>query len=175
VKPGPFPPIHPPGRGPFSTYQYLLHKGHQDENLPLFNYGGLVSYCKSIDKKNTRKYAPDRVRIPIFAPKRMRIMRRDVFQGIADPTRRAILGRLVKERLNLTTLADDYNISRQSVTKHIRILEGCGLVTIEKQGRDRCVKAKPEKLAEVARWVEQFSSFFAASFDRLDDYLKNME
>jgi len=80
-----------------------------------------------------------------------------------------------KEKLNLTTLADDYNISRQSVTKHIRILEGCGLVTIEKQGRDRCVTAKPEKLVEVSRWVEQFSSFFAASFDRLDDYLKNME
>ena len=122
-----------------------------------------------------KKHASFWVRILIFAPKRVHIMRRDVFQGIADPTRRAILGRLAKEKLNLTTLADDYSISRQSVTKHIRILEGCGLVIIEKQGRDRCVKARPEKLVEVARWVEQFSSFFAASFDRLDDYLKNME
>src|ERR1700748_2529082 len=103
------------------------------------------------------------------------IMRRDVFQGIADPTRRAILGRLAKEKLNFTELASDYNITRQSVTKHIRILEGCGLVIIEKQGRDRCVKATPERLVEVTKWVEQFRSFFTASYDRLDDYLKTME
>ncbi len=111
----------------------------------------------------------------IFAPKRVHIMRRDVFQGIADPTRRAILGRLIKEDLNFTTLADDYKISRQSVTKHIRILEGCGLVIIEKQGRDRCVRAKPAQLIEVAKWIQQFKSFFTASYDRLDDYLKTME
>jgi len=122
-----------------------------------------------------KKYAPIWVRMPIFAPKRVRVMRRDVFQGIADPTRRAILGRLAKEQMNLTTLADHYNISRQSVTKHIRILEGCGLVVLEKQGRDQYVKAKPEKLSEVTKWMEQFSSFFAASYDRLDDYLKTIE
>ena len=102
-------------------------------------------------------------------------MRRDVFQGIADPTRRAILGRLVKEKLNLTNLVEHYDISRQSVTKHIRILEECGLVTIEKQGRERYLKARPEKLTEVAKWVEQYRAFFAESFDRLDEYLKNME
>jgi DNA-binding transcriptional ArsR family regulator len=102
-------------------------------------------------------------------------MRRDVFQGIADPTRRAILGRLIKEKLNLTTLADYYDISRQSVTKHIRILEECGLVSIEKQGRERYLSARPEKLSEVARWIEQYRVFFAGSYDRLDDYLKNME
>jgi len=102
-------------------------------------------------------------------------MRRDVFQGIADPTRRAILGRLAKEKLNLTTLTDHYDISRQSVTKHIKILEKCGLVSIEKQGRERYVKARPEKLIEVVRWAEQYRSFFAESYDRLDDYLKTME
>lgn len=102
-------------------------------------------------------------------------MRRDVFQGIADPTRRAILGRLVKEQLNLTTLADSYDISRQSVTKHVRILAECGLVVIEKQGRERYLKARPEKLIEAAKWIEQYRSFFAGSFDRLDDYLKTMK
>jgi len=102
-------------------------------------------------------------------------MRRDVFQGIADPTRRAILGRLVKEKLNLTTLADDYAISRQSVTKHIRILEECGLVVFEKVGRETFVKAKPAKLNEVAKWIDQYRAFFEASYDRLDDYLKTME
>ena len=102
-------------------------------------------------------------------------MRRDVFQGIADPTRRTILGRLTKEKLNLTTLADHYDISRQSVTKHIKILKECGLVTIEKQGRDRYVKANLGKLQEVAKWIDQYRSFFAESYDRLDDYLKTME
>ena len=102
-------------------------------------------------------------------------MRRDVFQGIADPTRRAILGRLVKGKLNLTSLADHYDISRQSVTKHIKVLQECGLVTIEKQGRERYLSARPEKLQEVAKWVAQYRTFFAESFDRLDDYLKTME
>ncbi len=102
-------------------------------------------------------------------------MRRDVFQGIADPTRRAILGRLVKEKLNLTTIADSYDISRQSITKHIRVLVECGLVVIEKQGRERYCKAQPEKLREVARWIDQYKVFFTESYDRLDDYLKNME
>ncbi len=111
----------------------------------------------------------------IFAPNRMHNMRRDVFQGIADPTRRAILGRLTKEKLNLTTVADSFDISRQSVTKHIKILIECGLVTVEKQGRERYCRAKPEKLKEVALWVEEFKKFWGESFDRLDDYLKRMD
>jgi DNA-binding transcriptional ArsR family regulator len=115
------------------------------------------------------------VHFPIFAPKWVHNMQRDVFQGIADPTRRAILGRLVNRSLNLTTLSDHYDISRQSVTKHIKILVECGLVTIEKQGRERFVKARPEKLQEVARWISQYRAFFAESYDRLDDYLKTME
>jgi DNA-binding transcriptional ArsR family regulator len=102
-------------------------------------------------------------------------MRRDVFQGIADPTRRAILGKLASEQLNFTTLTDHFDISRQSITKHIRILEECGLVSIEAQGRERYVKARPENLKEVARWIDQYRAFFAESYDRLDDYLKTME
>jgi len=102
-------------------------------------------------------------------------MRRDVFQGIADPTRRAILGRLAQEKLNLTTLTDHYDISRQSVTKHIKILEQCGLVVIEKKGRDRYVSARPEKLIEVVRWAAQYRAFFAERYDRLDEYLKTIE
>lgn len=96
-------------------------------------------------------------------------------QGIADPTRREILARLTKERLNLTTVSDSFNISRQSVTKHIRILTECGLVTIEKQGRDLYCRARPEKLTEVTRWVEEMTAFWTESFDRLDDYLKALQ
>jgi DNA-binding transcriptional ArsR family regulator len=101
--------------------------------------------------------------------------RRDVFQGIADPTRRAILARLTKERLNVTTVSDSFNITRQSVTKHIKILTECGLVTIEKQGRDLYCRANPQKLTEVAKWVEQMTAFWTESYDRLDDYLKTLQ
>jgi len=102
-------------------------------------------------------------------------MRRDVFQGIADPTRRALLGRLTKEKLNLTTVADSFDISRQSVTKHIRILIECGLVTEQKRGRERYYEARPEKLSEVARWMDQYRTFWSKSYDRLDDYLKTLQ
>lgn len=102
-------------------------------------------------------------------------MRRDVFQGIADPTRRQLLGRLTKERLNLTTVAESFDITRQSVTKHIRILIECGLVTEEKHGREKYFKARPEKLSEVAQWMEQYRMFLSKSYDRLDDYLKTLQ
>jgi DNA-binding transcriptional ArsR family regulator len=102
-------------------------------------------------------------------------MRRDVFHGIADPTRRQILARLTKQKLNLTTVADAFDISRQSVTKHVKILIECGLVTVEKQGRETYCKARPEKLTEVTRWMKQFSVFMAESYDRLDDYLKTLQ
>lgn len=107
-------------------------------------------------------------------PKGCIFMKRDVFQGIADPTRRAILSRLATEKLNFTTLTDHYAITRQSITKHIRILEQCGLVTLEKHGREKYITAKPEKLAEVAKWISEYRAFFAESYDRLDDYLKTM-
>lgn len=112
--------------------------------------------------------------LSIFATNQVHNMRRDVFQGLADPTRRAILARLASEELNLTTLSDHYDITRQSVTKHIRILEECGLVVIQKVGREKYLKARPEKINEVAQWVEQFRALFAERYDRLDDYLKNM-
>ena len=103
------------------------------------------------------------------------IMRRDVFQGIADPTRRQLLGRLTKERLNLTTVAESFDISRQSVTKHLRILIECGLVTEQRQGREKYFKARPERLSEVARWMEQYRMFLSKSYDRLDDYLTTLQ
>jgi DNA-binding transcriptional ArsR family regulator len=101
--------------------------------------------------------------------------RRDVFQGIADPTRRQILAHLTNQRLNLTAVAESFNITRQSVTKHVRILNQCGLVTIEKQGREMYCHARPEKLGEVTRWVEQMTAFWSESHDRLDEYLKTLQ
>jgi DNA-binding transcriptional ArsR family regulator len=73
-------------------------------------------------------------------------MRRDVFQAIADPTRRSILGLLAMQTLSLNAIAENYNISRPAISKHIKILNECGLVTIKEQGRERYCAASLEKL-----------------------------
>ncbi|MCO5948124.1 ArsR/SmtB family transcription factor [Mucilaginibacter flavidus] len=98
-------------------------------------------------------------------------MRRDVFQAIADPTRREIIGLLVNQQLNLNSIADNFDISRPAVSKHIKILTQCGLITIKQDGRDRYCKANFVKLNEVASWVDQYRKFWNQKLDALGDFL----
>jgi DNA-binding transcriptional ArsR family regulator len=100
-------------------------------------------------------------------------MRRDVFQAIADPTRRDIMGLLSKQTLTLNGVADNFDMSRPAISKHIKILTQCGLVVIEKKGRERFCKAKPEKLKEVADWVEAYSRFWNDKLNTLKNYIEN--
>ena len=83
-------------------------------------------------------------------------MRRDVFQAIADPTRRKILNVLAHESLNLNSVAEKFHSSRPAISKHIKILTECGLITIKQQGRERYCEAKLQKLNEVSDWVDQY-------------------
>jgi DNA-binding transcriptional ArsR family regulator len=99
------------------------------------------------------------------------MMRRDVFQAIADPTRRAIINKLAKETLNLNAIAENFNISRPAISKHIKILTECGLVTIKQQGRERYCAARLQKLNEVADWIEQYRIFWTTKLDALEDFL----
>ncbi len=99
-------------------------------------------------------------------------MRRDVFQAIADPTRRKIINLLAGESLNLNSIADKFDVSRPAISKHIRILTECGLITIKQQGRERYCEAKLNKLNEVSDWVEQYRQFWTAKLDALENYLK---
>ncbi len=101
-------------------------------------------------------------------------MRRDVFQAIADPTRREIINLIAHQNLNLNAVADNFNISRPAISKHIKILTECGLVTINQLGRERYCEARLEKLTEVSDWVEQYKQFWNAKFDALEDYLKTL-
>lgn len=103
------------------------------------------------------------------------IMRRDVFQAIADPTRREIIGFLARETMNLNTVADNFQISRPAISKHIKILTECGLVVINKQGRERYCEAKLDALAEVTNWVEQYRQFWDQKFDSLEGYLAKIQ
>nr|WKN35241.1 metalloregulator ArsR/SmtB family transcription factor [Tunicatimonas sp. TK19036] len=100
-------------------------------------------------------------------------MRRDVFQAIADPTRRDIIHLLARQRLNLNAVAEHFNISRPAISKHIKILNECGLIDIQQTGRDRFCKAKPEKLSEVAAWVEQYREFWNNKLDALGQFLQS--
>lgn len=99
--------------------------------------------------------------------------RRDVFQAIADPTRREIIGMISQKSLNLNAIADNFEMSRQAVSLHIKILNECGLVEIKQQGRERYCEAKLIKLKEISNWVEQYRQFWEIQFDSLDNYLKN--
>jgi DNA-binding transcriptional ArsR family regulator len=102
-------------------------------------------------------------------------MRRDVFQAIADPNRRAILGLLAQQRLTLNGVAENFRISRPAVSRHIKILKECGLVVVIPQGRERYVEARFEKLSEVNDWIEQYRQLWEARFSRLDDVLEELK
>ena len=98
-------------------------------------------------------------------------MRRDVFQAIADPTRRAIINMLSSQSLNLNTVAENFDISRPAISKHIKILTECGLIEIKQQGRERYCEAKLQKLNEVSKWIEQYRVFWTKKLDALENFL----
>jgi DNA-binding transcriptional ArsR family regulator len=102
-------------------------------------------------------------------------MRRDVFQAIADPTRRAILGLLAMQTLTLNAVAENFEISRPAISKHVKVLEECGLVEIKQQGRERYCEAKLDKLNEVSQWIEQYRQFWESKLDALELYLDKLQ
>jgi DNA-binding transcriptional ArsR family regulator len=97
--------------------------------------------------------------------------RRDVFQAIADPTRRDIIGLLVKKPQNLNTIAERFTISRPAISKHVKILSECGLLVIRQQGRERYCEAKLNKLRDVSAWVDQYRKFWDNKLDALEKFL----
>ena len=98
-------------------------------------------------------------------------MRRDVFQAIADPTRRAIINMIAHQPLNLNTVAEQFEVSRPAISKHIKILTQCGLITIEQRGRERYCEAKLQQLNEVSQWIEQYRVFWTKKLDALENFL----
>lgn len=98
-------------------------------------------------------------------------MRRDVFQAIADPTRREIIGLLASNTLTLNGVAENFDISRPAISKHIKILTECGLVVITQQGRERYCDVNLNKLKEVNDWVIQYREFWSKKLDALEDFL----
>ncbi len=102
-------------------------------------------------------------------------MRRDVFQAIADPNRRAILGLLANQKLTLNGIAENFRISRPAVSRHIKILKECGLVVVIPQGRERFCEVRFDRLNEVSDWIERYRQVWEARFDRLDEVLLELK
>lgn len=101
--------------------------------------------------------------------------RRDVFQAIADPTRRQIIGLVAKRSLNLNALAEEFDVTRQAVSLHVRILEECGLIVIRQQGRERYCEARLDGLSEVSDWAEQHRIEWQKRFKSLGKYLDKVQ
>lgn len=102
-------------------------------------------------------------------------VRRDVFQAIADPTRRAILLLLASQAMTPNALAEEFNTSRQAVSKHIQILTECELVKQEQKGREIYYHINATKINEIDKWVEQFKKTFEKQFNQLDKVLSTLK
>jgi len=102
-------------------------------------------------------------------------MRRDVFQAIADPTRREIINLIAYKSLTPNAVADKFDVSRQAISKHIKILTECGIIAINQQGRERYCFIQPEKLNEVSDWLTNFRKLWEDRFNRLDNILLEMK
>ncbi|RYZ22529.1 MAG: ArsR family transcriptional regulator [Chitinophagaceae bacterium] len=102
-------------------------------------------------------------------------MRRDIFQAIADPTRRAILTLIALQAMTPNAIAENFNSTRQAISKHLRILAECDLVKQEQQGREIYYSLELKKMKEIDKWLEQFRKLWETRYNQLDDVLANLK
>lgn len=101
--------------------------------------------------------------------------RRDVFQAIADPTRRAILLLLASQAMTPNAIAEEFHSSRQAVSKHIQILTECDLVKQKQKGREIYYHIQTNKIKEIDKWIEKFKKIWETRFNQLDKVLSTMK
>ena len=102
-------------------------------------------------------------------------MRRDVFQAIADPTRRAILSLIALQAMTPNAIAEHFNSTRQAVSKHIKILAECQLLQQEQQGREIYYSLQIEKMKEIDKWLSQYRKIWETRFNQLDNVLSTIK
>lgn len=102
-------------------------------------------------------------------------MKRDVFQAIADPTRRAIIALIALQAMTPNAIAEHFDTSRQAVSKHLRILTECELVHPEQRGREIYYSLEIEKMKEIDNWLERYRKIWEQRFDQLDELLETMK
>jgi DNA-binding transcriptional ArsR family regulator len=101
--------------------------------------------------------------------------RRDVYQAIADPTRRAIINMIAAQPLNITAIAEKFDVSQQAISLQVRILTDCGLITIKQRGRERICEAQLDQLSEVSVWVDQYRQHWESKLDVLETYIEKLK
>lgn len=102
-------------------------------------------------------------------------MRRDIFQAIADPTRRAIIALIALQAMTPNALAEHFDSTRQAVSKHLKILTECELIQQEQKGREIYYKLEIDKMKEIDIWLDQFRKIWESRFDQLDDLLETLK
>ena len=102
-------------------------------------------------------------------------IRRDVFQAIADPTRRAIIALIALQAMTPNAIAEHFETTRQAVSKHLRVLTECELVRQEQKGREIYYSLEIEKIKEIDTWLEQYRKIWETRFDQLDDVLSTLK
>lgn len=102
-------------------------------------------------------------------------MRRDIFQAVADPTRRAIIALIALQAMTPNAIAEHFNTSRQAVSKHIQILAECDLLRQEQVGREIYYKLEIDKMKEIDKWLEQFRKIWENRFNQLDNVLSTIK
>ena len=101
--------------------------------------------------------------------------RRDVYQAIADPTRRAIIQLIAAEPLDIKSLTEKFHMSQQAISLHVKLLADCGLVRMEQRGRNRYCRPELDKLGEVAEWVAQYRQHWEGRLDKMEAYLAKLK
>jgi DNA-binding transcriptional ArsR family regulator len=102
-------------------------------------------------------------------------MRRDIFQAIADPTRRAIIALIAVQAMTPNALAEQFDTSRQAISKHLKILAECEMVKQEFQGREIYYQLELDKMKEIDQWLDQFREIWERRFNQLDDVLSTLK
>jgi len=100
---------------------------------------------------------------------------RDIYHAIADPTRREIINLIAARSYNLNSIAENFDMTRQAVSLHVKVLVDCGLVVIRQQGRERYCELEVNQLNEVATWIEKSKSLWQKRFEKLEGYLKDQK
>ena len=103
------------------------------------------------------------------------VMKRDIFQAIADPTRRAIIALIAIQAMTPNAIAEHFDTSRQAVSKHLRILTECEVIKQEQRGREIYYQLEIEKMKEIDKWLEQYRKIWETRFEQLGDVLKVMK
>ena len=102
-------------------------------------------------------------------------MRRDIFQAIADPTRRAIITLIALQAMTPNAIAENFHTTRQAISKHLRILAECEVVKQEQRGREIYYQLEVNKLKEMDKWIDQFRKIWETKFDQLDKVLSTLK